>query len=805
MRVIIDSDATNEIDDVWALALAFLSSDRFHVEGLVAANFDNARGGPESIADSAREMYKLLALAGRKDEVPVKLGSHPMQYQYQPSCSEGVDFIIEKALASTPEDPLWVIGLGASTNMASALLLEPGIVDRVVVFWHFRTKWPKLCHNFNVFNDTRAARILFHSPLSFVLFDTGTYLSCPMSFSEQFTDCGRLGKYLHEYRFRNAYYRDPEKGFFDLGDIAALLDPALASWEVVDCPDVEKNLDYSFRGTKGRILRCYDINREGTFDLFYKRLQARTNAGKYIKAVKRFADTVIEHGRDSYGDQHTPLFVDGLHAERLEPVIWKKDGESWVLCNFASQQPLLRTLKGLHTLTGQERYHQAASEATRYALKHLQSPNGLLYWGGHLAWDLDQDKPVGQGRGVHELKGHQPYYAFMWQMEPDATRKLLEAIWAGHVLDWQRLDYNRHASTEKPVLPQWDHVFADDIEVPFPAQGSNLSFVNVTPPLLHCSTMLGILDDHEQALIWTRRLAERWQQGKHTQTGLCGGQLSYREHDRAQDALGHVHPQINEAQIVASYHQTCRYHSLPLVQMQSEQPLRQAGGKSADLGQQLIDWAVEDLRIYARQCFDSSTGTFVAMQIDGTPLKWQQAKTDYYTPQSFAPRAGDGTLLWAYALAYRLSRDKLHWGMVRQLCKVMDLGDIGLPDGKQQALDLNTASRDWQQIYVLLELYHATGQPSLLKLGARIADNLLALQNRHGLFPRPGRAFARTGDDIPLALLHLAATLEGKAEQMPQARFDRRFFHCEFHGDLEEHQKKRADKRTYDNNVFYGS
>lgn len=275
LRVILDSDATNEIDDVWALALAFLSSDRFKIEGVVAANFDNSRGGPESIADSAREIRRLLALTGRQGQIPVKLGSQPMQYQYQPSPSEGVDFIIEKALASTPDDPLWIVGLGASTNMASALLLEPRIVDRVVVFWHFRTKWPKQCHNFNVFNDTRAARIIFHSPLSFVLFDTGTYLTCPMAFSEQFAACGRLGKYLHEYRFRNAYYRDPKKGFFDLGDIAALLDPALASWEVVDCPDVEKNLDYSFRGTRGRILRCYDIDRAGTFELFHQRLKAQ--------------------------------------------------------------------------------------------------------------------------------------------------------------------------------------------------------------------------------------------------------------------------------------------------------------------------------------------------------------------------------------------------------------------------------------------------------------------------------------------------------------------------------------------------
>lgn len=529
--------------------------------------------------------------------------------------------------------------------------------------------------------------------------------------------------------------------------------------------------------------------------------QAEPDSKKLLHAVQAFADTVLRAGRDTYGEKQTPLFVDGLHAESLKPVIWKKDGESWVLCNFASQQPLLRTLEGLSGLTGKGHYCLAAADATRYALKHLQSPNGLLYWGGHLAWDLDQDKAVGQGKDIHEMKGHQPYYDFMWQLEPEATRKLLEAIWATHILDWRLLDYNRHANTEKPAKAQWDFPFAETIDVPFPAKGSNLSFVNVTPPLLHCSTMLAVLDNHEGALTWTRRLANRWQQGKHSVTGLCGGQLSYRKHDRAQDALGHVHPQINEAQIVASYHQTCRYHSLPLVQMQSGLALKQAGGKAAKLGRQLIDWAVEDLHIYAKQCYDVDTGKFVAKQIDGTVLKWREAKSDYYVPSSFAPRGPDGTLLWGYALAYRLSQDKAHWQMVRQLGKTMGLGDIGLPNGKERALKLKTSTRDWELIYVLLELNQATQQQSFLHLATRIADNLLALQNRHGLFPRPGREYARTGDDIPLALLHLAAALEGKSDQMPA----RRFFHCEFHGDLDPHQKKRRDKRTYDNNVFYGS
>jgi hypothetical protein len=198
-----------------------------------------------------------------------------MQYQFDPSRSEGVDFIIEHALAGSPEDPLWVVGLGATTDMASALLLEPRIVDRVIAFWHLRTRWPEKCYNFNVFGDLRAARLLFHSPLSFVLFDTGTYLRCPMEESERCVrPYGELGRYLHEYRHRDPAFSDPRKGFFDLGDVAALADPSLACWEETPCPEVNWDLRYQFSGTLGSILRCYHVDRDRTFALLYDRLSA---------------------------------------------------------------------------------------------------------------------------------------------------------------------------------------------------------------------------------------------------------------------------------------------------------------------------------------------------------------------------------------------------------------------------------------------------------------------------------------------------------------------------------------------------
>ncbi|MFH1883856.1 MAG: pectate lyase, partial [Planctomycetota bacterium] len=103
---------------------------------------------------------------------------------------------------------------------------------------------------------------------------------------------------------------------------------------------------------------------------------------KYLDAVRKFADMVLKHGRDTYGPKHTPLFVDGLNIHTHEPVKWiAPNGDKWILSNLASQQNLFRTLDGLTKITGAPKYRQAAMEAIKYAFENLRSPNGLLYWG----------------------------------------------------------------------------------------------------------------------------------------------------------------------------------------------------------------------------------------------------------------------------------------------------------------------------------------------------------------------------------------------------------------------------------------
>lgn len=276
IRLLIDSDTANEVDDQYAIALALLMPERFAIEGFVATHYGDA-GGPDGTEKSYQEILLLLERAGLAGKYPVKRGGDPLIYSSVPQSSEGADFIIERAMAGTQDDPLWIVGLGAASNIASAYLKQPAIADRVVVLWHGRTGgWPEVAWNFNIYNDLKAVRVMFMSRLPLVLFDTGTDLTCPMDECEgNVKPHGSLGRFLYDIRLRRDWYQRPNKGLFDLGDIACLADESLCTWEETDVPTLDWNMAYRWTTTHGRMIRVKTIDREGTFRLFYSRLAQR--------------------------------------------------------------------------------------------------------------------------------------------------------------------------------------------------------------------------------------------------------------------------------------------------------------------------------------------------------------------------------------------------------------------------------------------------------------------------------------------------------------------------------------------------
>jgi inosine-uridine nucleoside N-ribohydrolase len=166
--VILDTDTYNEIDDQFALSFMVKSPLKFTVKGLHAAPFYNANssGPADGMEKSYAEILRLLSLMKRNELAAItRKGSG----RYLPSETEPVDSpaanaLVDLAMRYSPEKPLYVVAIGAITNVASSLLIRPEIKDRLVIVWlggHSRD-WPDT-EEFNMAQDVAAARVVFNS------------------------------------------------------------------------------------------------------------------------------------------------------------------------------------------------------------------------------------------------------------------------------------------------------------------------------------------------------------------------------------------------------------------------------------------------------------------------------------------------------------------------------------------------------------------------------------------------------------------------------------------------------------------
>ncbi|NIY18666.1 MAG: hypothetical protein GWM98_29330, partial [Nitrospinaceae bacterium] len=158
-RVVLDSDAKNEIDDQYAITYA-LKHPGLEVLGVNAAHF--AR--PDSMDASYKEIKKIVQLMDLAGQVSVLQGAeHALVDRTTPQPSEAARFIVEQARAST--ETLYIVAFGALTNVAAAYLLAPDIAARVELYWLGGSFWPEGGREFNAENDPLALQVVMESPL----------------------------------------------------------------------------------------------------------------------------------------------------------------------------------------------------------------------------------------------------------------------------------------------------------------------------------------------------------------------------------------------------------------------------------------------------------------------------------------------------------------------------------------------------------------------------------------------------------------------------------------------------------------
>ena len=505
-----------------------------------------------------------------------------------------------------------------------------------------------------------------------------------------------------------------------------------------------------------------------------------------FEAVVTFANNVLEKGRDRYGEKPTPLLVDGINVDTFEPVTWVHRGEAWIPSNLASQQILFRTLTGLSNLTGDPRYKQAALDAIAYHFDLLRSPCGLLFWGGHRFVDLRTGNFVGE-QNSHELKFSLPFYQLMWDLNPAATEQYLKALWNAHVLDWATLDMNRHGRYGKEMGTLWENTF-EDPEPFFEADG--LTFLNCGSDLIYAGALLYRFTGDEDALTWSKRLAQQYVKARHPETGL--GVYQYTKPVRRQQPpeTGPLPTTSNygdraENQFGAEFGEVARegymlrnpgsiYGNNAILQLQLAELL-------GDEGNEFLTWTRDGLLAFARHGYDPETNLCRPMWADGTDLTDYVMKRDGYYGKAgtvIRVQSAPPLLLWSYTLAHRLTGDPAIWETARAMARGNGLGDPGTAPGVEMQVNLDTANADPVALYAVLEMIRIVDNPAYRDLARRIGDNIVRQRFHKGFFlPSADHINANFDALDPLALLALDALLRGKPEAVPRYNSGRGYIH----------------------------
>ena len=168
--VVLDTDAYNEIDDQFAISYLLRSNDRLNTVALYAAPFynRNSEGPADGMERSYHEIIKLLSLIGVEKEV-YRGSDGYLESETTPVYSDAAYDLAERVKKYSPEDPLYVVAIGAITNIASAILINPQVADNIVLVWlgGHSLEYHDTAE-FNMKQDVAAARVIYNSGVPYV-------------------------------------------------------------------------------------------------------------------------------------------------------------------------------------------------------------------------------------------------------------------------------------------------------------------------------------------------------------------------------------------------------------------------------------------------------------------------------------------------------------------------------------------------------------------------------------------------------------------------------------------------------------
>ncbi len=334
VRLVIDTDAANEIDDQYAIAWALLTPERMTVEAVTAEPFSFAHHIPELKAgERAMQeggthaehlvggfqgwLSRLHAQGRRVDDLNLVGPAEGMELSYQeilrvydkcgiapgarvfrgagrymtdpehPVLSDAVTAIID--LAKSGDDPLYIAAMGCVTNIAAALMTAPEIIRDIVVIWTsaYPSHAPHLVRpSLNLVQDVASSRLMFDSGVPLVYlpgYHVGAQLKISLpEMAAHVNGRGAIGDYLH-----HLYTHNPLHDMFALSDtarrtwviwdmicIAWLVNPDWVPTFLTSSPVLTDDLHWRKDTDRHLMREAHDVQRDDVFLHFYDKLAA---------------------------------------------------------------------------------------------------------------------------------------------------------------------------------------------------------------------------------------------------------------------------------------------------------------------------------------------------------------------------------------------------------------------------------------------------------------------------------------------------------------------------------------------------
>lgn len=277
-KIVLDTDTYNEVDDQFAVAYAMLSPE-LEILSLNAAPFLNNRSvsAEDGMEKSFEELQRITALTNPNHNIPILRGSRSfMTGAKNPVDSPAAQNLINTVKSLPDGERLYVVVIGAATNVASAILTAPEIKDRITVVWlaghAYMSAHPQ---EFNMHGDLAAALVLFDCGVPLL------QIPCDGVCSELTTTIPELDFYLKGKNELCDYLCDIVRGYshdtfawskviWDVSAIACLILPDSMSRVILPAPAVLDRF-YSFDAGRHQYIYVRKLYRDVIFrDLFRK-------------------------------------------------------------------------------------------------------------------------------------------------------------------------------------------------------------------------------------------------------------------------------------------------------------------------------------------------------------------------------------------------------------------------------------------------------------------------------------------------------------------------------------------------------